>query len=330
VDLERALEALSDAMTAVGIPLWRPPESLDDLEELEAEIAPLRLPEDVRRFWTKVDAWTLPVSPHPTIVSPEAALVLWRQSRDEFRSLQPLVLLEVGYESHVCMSVELDVGAIRGGALFEWAVDHPFGFTRRFDGIADWLGYIADLLRQGLYRRLEGNDGPVWLVPGHENLEAELALRPTPAVQISGDILEWPRHWQRVNGVHDEDLRLRGATHTVAEVLASPPDAELCATIAGRVIDYAGGGMGAYVRVDDGTGCLNVSCPAETTLVGPRNGEWNEFDIVVPPGVRHVPVDPDTAAEGIEDDVERVTAVLMARYGGPAGATAEAVRPMLR
>jgi hypothetical protein len=330
VDLERALEALSSAMTAVGIPRWRPPESFDDLEELEAEIAPLRLPEDVRRFWLQVDAPTLRVYADPWITSPKNALRSWRQSRDEFRSTQPLALMSVGNEGLSFMSVELDVGAISGGALFEWALDDANGFTYRFDGIAGWLAYIAELVERGLYERIDRNDGPIWLVPGHENFESERTLRPKPTLHIADDILAWPEHWQRVNGVREEDLRLRGATHTIAEVLASPPDAELRTTIAGRVTDYAGGGMGAYVRVDDGTGTLNVNCPPETTLVGPRNGEWNEFDIVVPPGARQVPVDPDTAAEGIDDDVERVTAVLMARYGGPAGATAEAVRPMLR
>jgi hypothetical protein len=328
MELDRALAELGNALTAAGIPLWRAPESLDDLAELEAEIAPLRLPGDVRRFWTQVDARTLRVLPPQWVTAPEDALLFWRLSRDEFRGTQPLALLGVGNEGHSFMSVELDVGAVPGGAVFEWAVDDADGFTRRFDGIGDWLAYIADLVGRGFYQRVDQNDGPVWLVPGHEHYEAERALRPK-AAHIGDDILDWPEHWQRVNGVRDEDLRLRGATHTIAQVLASAPDAELRATIAGRVIDYAGGGMGAYVRVDDGTGSLNVSCPPETTLVGPRNGEWNEFDIVVAAGVRHVPVDPDAAAAGIADDVERVTAVLMARYGGPAGATAEAVRPML-
>ena len=107
-------------------------------------------PEDVRQFWMQVDARTLRVQPHPMITSPEAALLLWRQTRDEFRNMQPLALGDVGYESHVCMSVELDVDEIPGGALFEWAVDDPSGFTRRFNGIAGWLVEIAEMVRRGL------------------------------------------------------------------------------------------------------------------------------------------------------------------------------------
>jgi hypothetical protein len=41
-----------------------------------------------------------------------------------------------------------------------------------------------------------------------------------------------------------------------------------------------------------------------------------------------VPADPGAAAAGVENPVAKVTAVPMARYGGPAAATAEAIRRM--
>ena len=336
MDLDEALEVLRRALMAADMPLWSSPESVDDLVALEAEIAPLRLPEDLRRFWEQVDARTLRVQPFPMVTTPEGALMMWRMSRDEFREMQPLALLDVGYESHVCMSVELEVETIPGGAVFEWAVDDPTGFTRCFDSLAGWLAHIADLVGRGLHLRLDTPRGPEWLIPGPDHQIAGRALRPAPgvhpihgsALHISGDILQWPEHWRRANGLRDEDLQLRGATHTIAQVLASSPANELRATIAGRVIDYAGGSSWARVRVDDGTGTLNVDCPAGATPAGPRNGEWNEFDIVVAPGVRQIPADPGTAGVGIEDAQERLAAVLIARYGGPAGATAEAVRPI--
>jgi len=106
----------------------------------------------------------------------------------------------------------------------------------------------------------------------------ELELRPD-----IGDILEWPEHWQRANGVRPEDLAARGAAHTIAEVLGSPPDRELRATIHARVVDLAGGADWARVRVDDGTGRLDVLCPPGTTLLGPRLHATYELDIVVAP-----------------------------------------------
>ena len=198
------------------------------------------------------------------------------------------------------------------------------------------LRYVAELIAQGNYERFDTEQRRWLLVPDRKRADAAYAARPVPqshpvhgdALHIGPDILDWPEHWQRATGLRPESLRLRGATHTVANLLASPPDVELRATIAARVADLAFGAGWSHVRVDDGSGALNVACPGETTLLGPGVGGWFEFDIVVAPGVRQVPVDPDAAAAGIEDDVERITAVLMARYGGPAGATAEAIRRM--
>jgi hypothetical protein len=63
-------------------------------------------------------------------------------------------------------------------------------------------------------------------------------------------------------------------------------------------------------------------------MLWPPIGDWYEFDIVVDAGPRNVPADPDEASVGIEDPAELVTAGLMARHGGPVGATAQALRRM--
>lgn len=336
VTIDGALEALSGAFERVGVPLWRPPKALAALEALEAELAPLRLPEAVRKFWRRVDVRTLRASPYPGFTTPEFALGGWRLARDEFRVFQPLALLNVGYESHGCMSVELDVGDVDGGALFEWFVSDPSGFERRFDGLAEWVRHIADLIDRGGYKRLETDHGPWSLVPDPDVAEEHWVAPSVPGwhpahgtmLHVGGDILEWPEHWQRVNGLRPQDRRLRGATHTVSEVLVSRPDQALRATIAGHVVSFAGSGAWAHVRIADGTGELDIACPAGTLLLGPRLGRWFEFDVVVAPGVRRAAAAPDAAVAGIEDPVEQVAAVLMARHGGPAGANAEAIRRM--
>ena len=236
--------------------------------------------------------------------------------------------MTVGYESHETMSVELDVGDLRGDALFEWFVSSPDGgFWRRFNALGDWIAHVAAYVRAGSCVRREDKLGPWLLVPE----TTPPVPRPHPwyghSTHVGADILAWPEHWQRANGLSPSDLVLRGATHTVAEVFASSA-AELHATVAGKVVDLAGGPSGMRVRVDDGTGRLDISCPRETTLLGPRLGDWFEFDVVVAAGERQVPPDPEAAAAGIEDPVERTAALLSARYGGPVGATATAVRRM--
>lgn len=332
--IDEALEALRDACAAADVQAWEPPATLTALEQLEAELAPLRLPEQVRELWTRVDVATVRIFPYPHFTTPEAALQGWWMVRDQFTALQPLALLNVGYESHACMSVELEVGDIEGGALFEWFVSEPSGFDRRYNALADWLSDVANLIVRGQYLRLGSDRGPRLLVPDPADTDAVRAARPLPGthpvhgevLHIGGDLFDWPEHWQRANGLLPEDMRPRGATHTVAEVLASPPDSELRGTVTARVVDLGGLDGSTRIRVDDGSGSLDIACSAAVTLQGPRMHDWFEFDIVVARGNRVLPADVDAAGAGIDDPVTHLSATLMARYGGPAGATAVAIR----
>lgn len=335
VSIDEALEALGDALVGAGVALWQAPETSAALDALEGDLAPMRLPDEVRAFWRQVDVQTLRVDPYPCFSTPEFALEIWRDAREEFASFIPLALVQVGYESHECMSVELDVDGIDGGALFEWNLAGD-GFERRFNSIADWVSHVAALVRDGSYLREETAHGPWLLVPHLEHPERALREYAGPpshprygdTLNVGADILDWPEHWQRANGLLPDSLRLRGATHTVADVLGSPPAQEQRATIAARVVDLVGGGAGTRVRVDDATATVDVACPSNTTLLGPWIGDWYEFDIVVAPGARRRPSDPATATAGITDSVQQLTAALMARYSEPATATAEAIRRM--
>jgi hypothetical protein len=292
MDVDRALDSLCQALDGAGVERPSPPAALTALEELEAAIDPMRLPADVRRFWQRVDAATLGAMTYPELHGPDLALTSWRMGRAEFAAGQPAALLQVAYSSHQCMSVELDVGEIQGGALFEWNLVDG-GFERRFNGVGEWLTYIARLIDSGWF---ESGDaiglGRRLLVPDRDRDSEERATRPVPAphpvhgttIHIGRDILDWPEHWQRAAGLRPEDLSPRGATHTVAAVLASPAGQRLRATIAARVVGLMGTSGWTRVRVDDGTAALDVVCPAATTLLGPRMGDRFEFDIIVEPG----------------------------------------------
>jgi hypothetical protein len=331
--IDLALDALATAMERAGVPLWQPPESLFALELLEAELLPMRLPSDVVEFWRRVDARTLRAEPFPRFTTPEFALDSWREVRSEFAALHPLALVTVAYESHGCMSVELDVDEIPGGALFESDVSDATGFTRRFNSLGEWIGHVAELIERGRYRRLQGERGEWLAVPdpiADEPAPARRFAAPHPVhghqVHVGGDILDWPGHWRRASGLRERDLDLRGPTHTVADLLGSPPGKPLRATIGARVVGLAGVGRWRRVRVDDGTATLDVSCPPSTTLLGPRLGDWFEFDVLIAAGERHPA--PPAAATDAADAAERAAATLKQRFGGPVGATAEAVRRM--
>src|SRR5688572_4393360 len=218
--VDEALDELNRALTDAGLPRPSPPPDRRDLEALEAAVAPMRLPADVRRFWERVDAQTLMVIPCPELRGPDLALTNWRMSPNEHRGRAPLV--EIAYENHHCMAAELDVGDMPGGALFEFFLDDG-GFVRRFNGIAEWLTHIRRLIEMGNAFRREAPHGPYLMVPDPRREAEERELRPLPGrhavhgdvTEVGRDVLEWPAHWQHAAGLRPEDLTLRGATHTI-------------------------------------------------------------------------------------------------------------------
>jgi hypothetical protein len=331
MDLDDSLEVLRSALIAAGMPPWTEPDSVEPIERLEAEIAPLRLPTDVVRFWRQVDVNTLAVEAYPELNTPEFALTSWEMCKREFAAFQPLILVRVGYQSHACLSVELDSGDVSGGPLFDSFISDPTsGFKRVADSLPAWLVWIAATVRRGSHKRVQ------W---GHiERLRLEGVDGETPPVStshpvhgavthIGGDILEWPERWQLANGLHEEDKRLRGATHTIEEALASDPGSELHATLVGRVVDLMGVGGWTRVRVADGTGRIDIGCPPEASLLGPAVGAWYEFEVVIPAGERRTPFRRASEAPDAGDaPVTRVAQTLYARYGGAVGATAKWVR----
>jgi hypothetical protein len=304
VDVDAGLDSLCEALAAAGLEGPGPPATLTALTALEAAIAPLRLPVEVRRFWERVDAATLRAITHPQLQGPDFALTPWRMARDQFAALQPVALVQVGHSSLQCMSVELTVGEVRGGALFEWSIVDG-GFERRFNALGEWLAYVAGLIDAGCFRPVQIADvGQGVLVPDPDRSSEEYARRPVPGAHpvhgrrthVDRDILEWPEHWQRAAGLRPEDLEPRGATHTITALLATPTSHRVRATIAARVVGLTRSGGWIRVRVNDGTAALDVMCPAATTLLGPRMRDWYEFDIVVEPGERTVPPDPTLRA----------------------------------
>jgi hypothetical protein len=334
VRIDESIDGLAEALTAEGMEPPPPPSEPFDLDAIDAEIAPMSLPAEVRRFWERVDPWSLRVWAYPHPSAPHFGLDTWKQHRDEFPGMAPRALFLVGYESWACMSVELDSPFARGGALFEWRLEDG-GFHLRYHELSGWLDRITELLVAGAFERREGPEGPVlWL----RDPDAMLSMSELPAPKtpnpVHGDVtyigrppLEWPLHWQRLSGIEPEDVKPRGATHTIAELLASDPSQPLVATIAALVVDLGSFGSGTFVRVSDGTGVMTIGCPLAITTLGPGMRQEYEFDVIVSAGERRTPPDPG-ALEPLADPVKDISQRLMARYGGPPTAVATAVRPL--
>lgn len=334
VDIEASVEMLGDLLVEAGFERPAPPQDDGALTAISTAIAPLRLPEELETFWRLVDPRTVQASVFPEFALPEFALDSWHRVRSRLPYAEPHNLLLVGYQSWSCMWVELDDTEQRGATLFNGALDTDT-FYRRYNRLGDWLDRICELIVSGSVQRVDAPARSYLRVNDPLDslaLAADRDLPPHPLygarIEFGRDTLSWPAHWQRASGIDPSAAEPRGATHTIAELLASDPETELRATVAGQVVDLGGNSAGDRVRVDDGTAMIDISCANETTPFGLVCGDRFEFDVTVRPGERHVPADVEAARNSTDDPVEQTARVLYARYGGPAGAVATAVRPL--
>jgi hypothetical protein len=287
--IDDSIDALAAALERVGVDPPGPPAEPPDFNAIAAPVAPMSLPEDVRRWWERVDPWSVRAWAYPELSGWQFALDTWIQHRHEFPGIAPRSLFLVGYTSWACMSVELDSTLNAGGALFEWRLEDG-GFHLRYHDLAGWLDRITGLVSAGEFERRDGAEsGPRLLLKDpHTSLPMSRLPGPGTPNAVHGDVttyerhpLTWPLHWRELSGIPAEVVRPRGATHTVEEALARNPEHEFDATVRGRVTAASRSGSSWYVRVGDGTGSLAVTCPAPTTVLGPVMGREFEFDIVM-------------------------------------------------
>lgn len=121
--IDEAVDRLIAAYRDTGLPPIRPAGRRIDrvLADIQREIAPLQIPEEIARFWQLVDPATITVAPYPHPTTADFALDSWKSHRDEFPGITPRLFFPVAYESHGFLFVELEDGRGQAGAVLEWA-----------------------------------------------------------------------------------------------------------------------------------------------------------------------------------------------------------------
>ncbi|MGZ6663132.1 MAG: hypothetical protein ACXVHL_38125, partial [Solirubrobacteraceae bacterium] len=99
--IDEQVRELHSVLAALGLPS---PEALADrtvLDEIDRAIAPLRLPESVRRLWELVDPYSLTrtVGMHPEPSDLQFSLESWRRSSLEIHC-EPRHFFQFCYSSH--------------------------------------------------------------------------------------------------------------------------------------------------------------------------------------------------------------------------------------
>lgn len=284
--IDASIERLEQALRHAGLDAPSPPVGTEVLDEIEAAVSPYALPGDLRGFWERLDPTSIKVATFPDLTSPSFALSSHRSHLEPgaFPFLGPPVLFPIAYSSHEFRSIELTSPWNDGGTVFEWANDDPSPFRIEYRSLTDLIEVLAELIEEGVFERFESGYAHVDLQAEQDKRSARLdAAGPHPlygeARELTNDLMHWPAHWLDAAGI---DLRTReplGATHTIAELMGADQGTPVHARIAGQVVRLVASGAGALVLVDDGTGQIDVWCPAGTSPWGPVHRRRFEFAV---------------------------------------------------
>jgi hypothetical protein len=284
-DIDSAIDRLDEALRAVGVAGLEPPSDVGPVAEIAEAVAPYVLPEELRRFWERVDAERLHVHTFPKVGSPATALSQLGIAREVVAPVPiglPPILLPVDYASHCFGVIELGTERDEGGSFLEFEFENIPLVSR---SVADWLDLVAELLDEGSFELQDG-----WAELDHPAVLAKRLARlessgPHPVYgdlrSIPAELHLWPAHWLAASGI---DLRSReplGSTHTIAELVAAAGHGPVTGRLHAEVVRVAGSAAGALVVVDDGSGALDVWCPAGTSPWGPVHRLRFELEVTI-------------------------------------------------
>jgi hypothetical protein len=318
MDVIEAVARLRRAHAATGLCDVSAPgaEVEDAIDQIAAALAPLRLPADLVTLWRSVDPDSLTVAPCPRPAGPELSLRLWREhfaGRPDLARFFPWC-----YESHDFMLVELDGPAVEGHGCFSWTAGGA-PVVRTFTSVAAYVDLWATMieLREFTYHP---QLGVLEFDPERRWSDAQL-------VRLAAD---------RTGPAKGSPERQQRTFTTVANLRAAAARGESpSGVVRARVLSLSGSASGARIQVTDGTGRLDMWCPASLCGNGPVIDRRYEFDVTLRPGC---PQPPDAAAAlgGVERATRRGdirAAVLLATplydrlYRTPAAAQARSIRP---
>ena len=257
-------------------------------DAVEAAIAPLRLPTEVRTLWRLLQPHSVYPTPYAAFTDPVSALQSWRMHL-EFPGTTPRLLFPVAYQSHSYLFVELHDERQLGGAIFSWGYcGSPFSLQHV--RLSDYLHHLAQMWERREYERTRLPDGRIHgYVDGRlfrQQAADRLAAGPAHPVygrqtSLEEEVAQWPEHWLAAEGGAAADRRPKGRTASIGELAAAAPHGTASGTIHALVMGLASSGAGVRVTVDDGTGVLDLWCRAPVTMFGPVISKRFEFDVAV-------------------------------------------------
>ena len=295
VSIDDAVDRLIAAYEHAGLdPIGPAPAGVEEhLARIRAQIAPLRLPEDVDEFWRRVDVNQIKVAPMPRPSGPKFSLDGWVMHCETRLLMYPRLLFPVFYESWMFLSVELEDGHGSGGPLLAWEYAGGDGYRVAAASLADYVDLLAMWIEAREFHYVHHEDKS-WPVFNHEGdwkqvrdarVTAAGPLGPLGTLRhIGEEPKDWPPHWRAAEGMDTEALRPRGATTTIADLLErAVVGGDATGTIQVRVGRTTFSDAGGRWEVSDGTGALDLWCPAAVMTYPTGRYRGFEVDVVVHP-----------------------------------------------
>jgi hypothetical protein len=286
---------------------------LDDssVEELRRAVDPFELPRQVEAMYRWRGGGDTGVFGGWRMRSAED-LIRWYEFTNTDLG-EPAIWLPV-FDDQIVNVVTLDLpGGSPSDSSVWYGHTHDAWLHRLFDSIESLVDVVSDAAAAGAL--IAGAGDRLVLAETQESLDgqgwSDLRLRrcpgsfrwpdPPPGTYLGrSPNPDWPRPWLTAIGITDESLTLRGATHTIAELIAAAASGQVAGTIRGQVITGAGG-MGWWNPVvRDGSAELVVHCDTRLVPISPAVGQEAEFDVVL---------ESSELPESITDDDPLVAAV---------------------
>lgn len=200
------------------------------------------------------------------------------------------------FDDQIVNVVTLDVPGLPPSDQSVWyGHTHDAWLERRFDSIAAMLDVVCDAADDGALVEMHGRlglqkgdfveslDGRAWSTYRLSRCPSTFRYPDPPAGTYVSRYPEpdWPRTWLAPLGVTAESLELRGATHTIADLVAAAARGPAQGTIRGRVVTGAGGAGFWSPIVDDGSGRIVVACDTRLVPISVGVGSGGEFDVLL-------------------------------------------------
>lgn len=279
--LDEAINEYGQACVDAGLPLpkkrRRRKAIRRDIGALKRQIAPLLLPEDLVIFW---EDWELESFNHPSagneFLTPDDVAAIRRANNYD---LLPKALLEIYAEDKYIWGIELASLDHPGSRIFDLDFEEQRAVAI---GIAGFIELMTASIRASLNEGLRPDEFEFRWMPDHHERQ-RLASQLTQAGADFYQKLDWPQFWLDAENVSDEDLALKGATHTVSEFDRAREQAEVTnGVLQGEFRVAMSDRNGTVGKLTDASGSIQVFIPQATINYGPPNGLMEMSVFAVP------------------------------------------------